>query len=154
MLVIDGVEEDEVKQLKSGFEAEQAEVLLTTPQEFYMIETVANGRRGEDIAMDIPFEALDQLEFDGLVIPGGVISTELLRKSDEVSILVKDFHSKNLPIFASGSSSEILYDCNILSHQIVVREGSPLPAFLDQAVEALLDFPSQLPLYRPIRTNT
>lgn len=154
MIVIDGVEEEEVNQLKGGFEEENAEVFLVTPQEFCTVETVSRGKRGKDIATDIPFDGLNQLEFDGLVIPGGAISTQLLRKSEGVLLLIKDFHSKSLPIFASGDASEILYDCDVLSHQVVVREGSPFAQFLDQATEALLSYPAQLPLYRPLQHNT
>ena len=148
MLINDGVDADEVRQLKSSFEQELATVLISTPQEFPSVETISHGGRGPDIAIDLPFEAVVSTHFDGLVIPDGLLSAKALRKQPAVIELVSRFHWENLPIFASGNAVKLLYDSKILSHHIVVREGTPLAEFVDQAVGVLLDYPNADQVYR------
>ena len=149
MMVGDGVDSTEVEQLKRGFEEENAHVLLTTPQEFLTVETVAHGQRSTDLTIDLPFEAVQEYDFDGMIIPDGIIFTDMLRRDIRVIDLIALFHKKVKPIFASGNAIQLLYDSHVLSHQVVVREGTPISAFLDQAVGVLLDYPSKYRIYRP-----
>ncbi|MBU6389595.1 DJ-1/PfpI family protein [Patescibacteria group bacterium] len=152
LLVTDGVDEEEFDELKEGFEAERAEVLVTTPQEFITVETVKEGKRGKDIEVDLPFEMVDSQQFDGLIIPDGLISAELLRKDMRVLNLVFMFNQQKLPIFASGSAVDVLYDSQVLSNSILIREGTPMSQFLSQAVGILLDRVAPAQAYRPTIT--
>ena len=141
LLVSDGIDEAEFHLLKSGFEKEQASVLTTAPQGYGSVETVCDGRRGTDIAIDLPLEMVAEVAFSGLIIPDGLLSTQGLLKSPEAVRLVQDFHAKNLPIFTSGNAVQLLYESQILSPQLLIREGTALNVFLDQAVAVLLDSP-------------
>jgi len=149
MLVGDGVDRLELEKIKMGFEEEDAAVLVTSPLQYLTVETAENGRRGEDLPLDIPFDALEGLEFDGLIIPDGILSTEMLRRELRVIDLISRFHEQGKPIFASGNAVQLLYDSRVLSHHVVVREGTPLSDFLDQAVSVLLDAPAKYRIYRP-----
>ena len=142
LLVSDGVDQGEVEQLRQAFEREDALVLVSCPHDAVVVETVYNGRRGKDIAIDVPLEVAAEVAFDGLVIPDGLLSSLSLRRDRRVVDLVAYFHQRRLPIFASGNAVEILYESQVLFQQIVVREGSPLSLFVEKAVGVLLDKPS------------
>ena len=149
MVISDGVDRQEVEQLRLGFHDENATIIMTTPQTYITVETSDRGRRGADLTIDIPFEAVHEIDFDGLIIPDGLLSTDMLRRDVRVIDLIFRFHQKGRPIFASGNAVQLLYDSQVLSHQIVVREGTPMDLFLDQAVSVLLDYPSKYHVYRP-----
>lgn len=144
MLVSDGVEQDECEVLKAGFEKEMAEVFCTSPQEYMNVETVSNSRRGKDLNIDFPIEAAEAEAFDGLIIPDGLLSTDLLRRDYRVIELVKSFHMLQLPVFASGRAVEILYESGALPEQVLVRDHAPLRTFIEDAVQLLLDNTSTL----------
>lgn len=137
LLVSDGVELSEYEQLRDGFLEEKAKVWTTSPQDFTTVETVQEGKRGKDILIDLPFQVVGKMRFDGLIIPDGVLSAKSMRKDSRVLELVAEFHQKGLPIFASGTAVEVLYDSKVLSQHVIVREGTPLSSFLDQAVSIL-----------------
>lgn len=139
MIVTDGVDQLEFLQLKRSFEDEGASVLVTTPQEYISVQAVDEGAPGIDVLIDLPFEAVEQMPFDGLVIPDGLLSSEGLRKDSRVVKVVADFHQQKLPIFASGNAVQVLYDSKVLTDHVVVREGTPLHSFVDKAVGVLLD---------------
>lgn len=150
MLVSDGVEEEECKQLKEGFQKEMAEVFCVSPQEYMSVETVSNSRRGKDLNVDFPIEAVEAEAFDGLIIPDGLLSTDLLRRDDRVIDLVRNFHQLRLPVFVSGRAVEILYDSGTLPELVLVRETMPMTSFVHEAVEVLLDNTSMVQSYRPL----
>ena len=148
MIITDGVEEEEVITLREEFERERAKLIITAPHEYLHIETVREGKRGASFLVDIPLEAVEVNQYAALVIPDGILSTELLCRDERVLDLVQTFHQNGQPIFASGAAIKLLHDCHVLSDQIVVREGSSLGAFVDKAVEVLLDSGSPY-RYRP-----
>jgi len=142
LMVSDGVEQDEYEMLKKRFEGEMAEVFCTSPQDYLTIESVKELRRGKDITLDFPIDAVEAEHFDALVIPDGLLSTDLLKHSEVAVDLVKQFHSLRKPIFASGRAVELLLESNALPDPIMVREETPLPLFIDQAIEMLLTEPT------------
>jgi protease I len=141
MLVCDGVDEQEYEQLRRAFEDEGARVLVTSPQPYGSVESLSGPRRGRDVLIDLPFEAVSEYEFDGLILPEGLLAVEEMRKDSRVLDLIFSFHQAGLPIFASGSASQLLYASRVLSEQILVREGTAMDDFVDQAVGVLLDRP-------------
>ena len=141
IVVCDGVDREEVDMLRQGFEREHARVMVASPQEFLTVETVANGRRAQDLLVDLTFEAAQGLRFDAVLIPDGPLSTEVLRQDVRVVAFLQHCHEKGMPLFASGEAVRLLYDSGVLSERIVVREGTSLNAFFDRAVDVLLDYP-------------
>lgn len=152
LIVMDGVDYQEYEDLKRGLEEENALVYVATPQEYLTVETIYNGRRGKDILADLPFEVAGQMQFDGLLIPNGMLSADLLSKNDQVIQLVANFHQKGLPIIASGNAVQVLYESQVLSEQVLVREETPIDTFLSRAVSLLVDRPANRgyrSMYRP-----
>lgn len=148
MLVCDGVDREEVELLHQALEREHAQVLLTSPQDYLMVETISNGRRGADLTVDVTFESVQELKIDAVIIPDGLLSTDGLRHDLRVIEFLHASHKRGIPLFASGNAVQLLYDSKVLSQQVVVREGTPLNVFIDQAVEVLLKFPPRSAVYR------
>jgi len=139
ILVTDGVEEEEYKQLRRAFESEYAQVFTTTPQEYLSVESIKDGHRGEDITVDLSFDSVLSLAVNALVIPDGLLSTTALCENLEVLDFVYTLHQREVPIFASGEAARLLYASHVLSEQVVVREGTSLPYFLNQAVKVMIE---------------
>jgi putative intracellular protease/amidase len=139
LLVCDGVEEKEYAEIKRGFELESAEVFVSTPQEFMTVETVCDGRRGKDILIDFPLDAISVDAFDGLVIPDGLLSAEGMRKDIRALQLIREFYHRKLPIFASGAAVALLHETALLAENIMVREQGSVEGFVQRATELLME---------------
>ena len=139
MLVSDGVHYDEVCRLRNGFEREYAEVFVTSPHAFLSIETVCQNRRGSDLVIDFPLEAASTMHFNGLIIPDGTLSSDLLAREVSVHRLVRAFHEACLPIFASGEAVAVLRESGILAENILLRDLAPIDLFIEQAIALLID---------------
>lgn len=140
MLVMDGVNLEDFEKLKAGFIDENAEIYLSTPQDYLTVETTSNGRRGKDILVDMPFEAIPFTRFDGLIIPSGMLSVDLLRHNKEILKLIKSFYSLKLPIFACKEAISILKDCDIIPSNILVQdELAPMESFLERAIHMMIE---------------
>jgi putative intracellular protease/amidase len=142
MLLADGVDLQECEQLRRLFEEEGAGVFATSFGMFPSVETVADNRRGRDLLIDIPWEALVFERFDGLIIPDGAACANQIKDERRAVELVRSFHQGGLPIFASGQAVAVLYRSHVLSECVLVREGEPIVSFVNQAVGILLDAPS------------
>lgn len=142
MLVNDGVEFGDFEGLKVGFQAEGASIVVVSPQKYLSVESVDGYKRGRDITADISFESVFEEDYEGLIIPSGVLSTGLLKEDARVLQMVTSFHAKGKPIFASGNSVELLYESHVLPRQVLVREEAPLPGFIGKAVTVLINYSS------------
>lgn len=140
MLVMDGVMYQEVRALQDGFEREYAEVFLSSPHDYLTVETVLDNKRGPDLPLDFPLVTVTPELFDGLIIPHGLLSTDLLKRESGVQELIRAFHALGLPLFASGEAVQLLYDSGVLSETILVRDASAdLGGFILKAVDILLE---------------
>lgn len=148
MLVADGVDQIECDQLRRAFEEEGASVFVATNQEYVTIETVFQGRRGHDIIIDLPFEAVEPRHYDGLVIPDGFLAARTFEDDERVAALVRIFHTSGRPIFASGKSSIVLEQAELNARQILIREGASLSSFITQAIAILAETAATAHVYR------
>lgn len=140
LLVSDGVNYAEVRRLEDAFKLEGAEVFFTSPHEFMSIETVVKNERGPDLVIDFPLDVLNQNGFDGIIIPDGILSVDLLRREPAVRGVIQEFHKQHLLIFASGEAVQILHDSDVLDPAIVLRDSSAdIQIAVNQAVAVLLD---------------
>jgi len=137
MLVADGVDQQECDLLRRGFEEEGADIFCTTHVDYVTVETVFQGKRGRDLVIDLPFEAVEMERFDGLILPDGYLAAMVSQDDDRIIALIQSFHEKGLPIFASGKAVDLLYRSEVLSDCVLVREGTPLTSFINQAVRVL-----------------
>ena len=147
ILVSDGVEYDECVLLRNALEREGANVFLSASCPYINIETIQGGRRGPDLAIDLPFDSLPYERFDAMIIPDGYLSIVDIVDNSAVIALIKDFHRQGAPIFASGGIEQILANTIPVAECVLRRESKIIEDFVDQIVCALVDLlPRALPL--------
>jgi protease I len=99
VLATDGVEQVEltepVKALKEA--GATVEVISNKDGE---IQGFQHHDKGNKIPVDTPLEEADPAEFDGLVLPGGVINPDALRLVPEAIDFIRHFVEQNKPIGA------------------------------------------------------
>ena len=139
ILVSDGVEYDECVLLRNALEREGANVFLSASCPYINIETIQGGRRGPDLAIDLPFDSLPYEHFDAMIIPDGYLSIVDIVDNPAVLALVKDFHKQGAPIFASGCTHQVLSKNEILAECILRCQGRSIDNTVAQVVGALKD---------------
>jgi len=144
LLAADGVDLDDYETLRKAFELEDAVIFVTAPSKYEAVETILEGKRCDDLQIDIPIEAIDPQQFEGVIIPGGQDSVDSLRRNREALNLIRAFHEQSKVILASSQAGELLRNSGVLSRQIMVRENESVYDFVNHAVNVLLEPPFRL----------
>jgi protease I len=99
VLATDGVEQVELTEPVRALKAEGAEVHVISDKPEH-IQGFNHHDRGDRIKVDVPLEEVDAEQYDGLVLPGGVINPDALRLSPKAIAFVRYFVDEDLPIAA------------------------------------------------------
>ncbi len=160
----DGFEEVELTSPKEALEKAGATVHVISPKSG-SIKSFKDGDWNMDITVDKTLDEANAADYDGLMLPGGVINPDKLRRSTKAVNFVKHFFAKGKPIAAICHGPQILIEtgalegrsmtsfpsiktdlknagANWVDSEVVVDQGlttsrSPddLPAFNDKMVE-------------------
>jgi protease I len=98
VLATDGVEQVELTEPVKALKAAGAEVKLVSDKK--EIQAFKHHDKGSKLPVDTPLEAADVREFDGLLLPGGVINPDALRLLPEAIDFVRHFVEEKKPIAA------------------------------------------------------
>lgn len=139
MLIADGVLAEEIDRFRSAFESDFAEIYSCSPYPFLEVYALAREGGKESYLVDCSLDSVQATAFDGVLIPNGVLSSDLLQRYPAVITLLQEFHRLALPICASGQAVKLLHSAGLVSPQILVRDGSSLDYFCDQVKNLLLD---------------
>lgn len=99
ILATDGFEQSELFEPKRALEEAGADVRIVSLKTGE-IKGWDKKDWGQSIKVDMTVDAAEAEEFDGLVLPGGVMNPDKLRASEDVVTFVKDFVSSGKPIAA------------------------------------------------------
>lgn len=138
IMVSDGTDYDDYAQLTKGFKAQGAIVHVSTPVAEQSIFTYEKGRRGRELSIDTPFDVIENLQFDGLVIPDGLLSTGELKNDARVMSLITEFFNRKKPIIVSGTAKELLYDTHVMPRGVMVRDTQDVGLLISQATDLLI----------------
>lgn len=94
ILATNGFEHSELFKPKKEIENAGGNAFIVSP-ESGKIKSWQNGNWGETIQVDKLVSEVSADDFDGLVLPGGVINPDLLRDNPSAVNFVKDFFTKN-----------------------------------------------------------
>ncbi|MFT3705961.1 MAG: type 1 glutamine amidotransferase domain-containing protein [Agriterribacter sp.] len=114
ILTENGFEEDELTSPKKALEEAGATVSIISPQQ----ETVRGWKNGEwtiELKVDAQVEISDEDDYDALVIPGGVINPDLMRRNEDCVIFAKSFLEAGKPIAAICHGPQLLIETGMLS---------------------------------------
>jgi protease I len=94
ILATDGFEESELTSPRSAIEQSGATPVLVSLKSG-KIKSWKDGQWGEEFEVDMSLETANSDDFDGLMLPGGVINPDLLRKDARALKFVQGFFQEN-----------------------------------------------------------
>lgn len=99
ILATNGFEESELKSPKEAMEKEGFKVDIVSPENGE-IKAWANGNWSNSYKVDRNLKDVKADEYNALVLPGGVINPDKLRRNDDVLMFVRDFFKMKKPVAA------------------------------------------------------
>ncbi|UOF01790.1 type 1 glutamine amidotransferase domain-containing protein [Bdellovibrio reynosensis] len=113
ILAAEGFEESELFDPKKALERAGADTHIISLKKG-VIKAWNHDKWGKTIEVDRTVEDADSAEYDGLLIPGGVMSPDKLRLDDEAVQFVQEFIDDEKPIAAICHGPQILIETSIL----------------------------------------
>lgn len=99
ILVANGFEQVELTKPKQALEEAHAQVDIVSPEKD-KVKGWDHTNWGESFPIDVPLEQAVADDYDGLLLPGGVMSPDKLRMNSLALNFVKDFFNKDKPVAA------------------------------------------------------
>jgi protease I len=113
ILVADGVEQVELEKPRQALENAGAETRVVSPSDT-SVHAWQHDHWGEEIAVDLPLEKARAADFDGLLIPGGVMSPDRLRTNDAAVDFVRSFFEQTKPVASICHGPWMLVEANVV----------------------------------------
>jgi deglycase len=113
ILATDGFELSELMQPRAALDAAGARTVVIAPEPG-SIRGWKNGEWADGVAVDLTLERADPLEFDALLLPGGVLSPDRLRTNKLAISFVYTFVEERKPIAAICHGPIMLIEANAL----------------------------------------
>jgi len=113
ILATDGFEESELKSPKEAMEIEgfKVDIISLNPGK---IKAWNHGNWSNEYKVDNTLDKVTAKDYDALVLPGGVINPDNLRRSEEALNFVKDFFDQNKPVAAICHGPWILINADVV----------------------------------------
>jgi protease I len=113
ILATNGFEESELMEPKNILEKSGAEVTVISP-EGGKIKAWKDGNWSKEINVDLTLENASENEYDCLILPGGVINPDKLRRSSKAVDFVRSFVENKKLIAAICHGPQLLIDTGII----------------------------------------
>lgn len=122
-LVTDGVERGELTSAWDAVEKAGATPVLVSPA-VATVQAFNDTEPGDTFAVDAIPRAIDAHEFAALVLPGGVVNADQLRRHAESVDLVTRFFDQGKTIAAIGHAPWMLVEAGVLPGRVVTSYPS------------------------------
>jgi protease I len=123
ILATNGVEEAELREPRRALEEAGALVELLAPAG-PSIQGMDHQDKGELFAVDGPVADADPAEYDGLVLPGGVVNGDKLRMDGDAVRFVRTFLDEGKPVGAICHGLWILIETGLVRGRVVTSYPS------------------------------
>jgi protease I len=113
ILVADGFEEVELTSPKEALEKAGAKTDIISPS----ADTVKGWdetKWGKTLRVDVPLKKAHADDYDGLLLPGGVMNPDKLRRNEQALEFVRDFFNKGKPVAAICHGPWTLIDAGVV----------------------------------------
>lgn len=113
ILATDGFEESELKSPKEFLEQQgwTADIISLKNG---TIKSWADGNWGKEYDVNYTLDDVSSKQYHALVLPGGVINPDQLRRHEKAVSFVKDFFEEKKPVAAICHGPQILVDAEVL----------------------------------------
>ncbi len=123
ILATDGFEESELKSPKQALEDAGATVHIVSEKEG-TIKAWADGNWGGDYNVDKTLDQVSQSDYNALMLPGGVINPDKLRRNTKAVSFVRSFFNNHKPVAAICHAPQLLVEANVLEGRTVTSFSS------------------------------
>lgn len=113
ILATNGFEESELKSPKEAMEKEGFKVDIVSPEKGE-IKSWANGNWSNPYTVDINLSDAKVTDYNALVLPGGVINPDQLRRNEDALLFVRDFFSMKKPVAAICHAPQLLISADVV----------------------------------------
>jgi protease I len=114
ILVTDGFEQDELFSPLEALRKAGADVQVVSPSKESKIRGWKHADWGKRVKVDVPLNKANGEEFDALVLPGGVMNPDQLRRDPMVLNFVKSFFKAGKPVGAICHGPWTLIDAGVV----------------------------------------
>ena len=109
ILVTNGFEEVELTEPRKALEKAGATTYIVSPEKM-TVSSWDHNNWGSEFEVDVLLEEASVQDYDGLLLPGGVINPDQLRTNDQAIQFVAQFLHKGKPIAAICHGPQILIE--------------------------------------------
>lgn len=116
ILATDGFEESELKSPKEAMEKEGFTVEIVSEKNG-KIKSWKDGNWGNEYNVDKTLDAVNASQYNALVLPGGVINPDKLRRNETALKFAKDFFEQKKPVAAICHGPQTLISANVVKNR-------------------------------------
>ncbi|MFV0571032.1 MAG: type 1 glutamine amidotransferase domain-containing protein [Xanthomarina gelatinilytica] len=123
ILATNGFEESELREPKKALEEAGADVRIVS-LEAGEIKAWADGNWSNTYKVDKTIDEVSQKDYHALMLPGGVINPDLLRRNDQAVAFVRSFFENKKPVGAICHGPCLLAEADVLKGRKVTSYNS------------------------------
>lgn len=116
ILATNGFEESELKSPKEAMENEGFQVDIISPQAG-KIKGWSDGNWSNSYDVDRTLDKVKAEDYHALVLPGGVINPDQLRRNEDALVFVRDFFKMKKPVAAICHAPQILISADVVKNR-------------------------------------
>ena len=123
ILATNGFEESELREPKKALEKAGAEVHIIS-ENLGTIKSWTDGNWGPEYTVDKTLDDVSQNDYNALMLPGGVINPDTLRKNPKAVSFVKSFFENHKPVGAICHGPWLLAEADVLEGRNITSYSS------------------------------
>ncbi len=112
ILAADGFEQAELEEPKKALDKAGATTSIVSP-ESGQIQGMKHADKGDKFTVDVELDDADPADYDGLMIPGGMMNPDELRSNPAALKFVRHFFEKGKPVAAICHAPWVLIDAGV-----------------------------------------
>jgi protease I len=113
ILVAEGFEQIELTSSRTALENAGAEAFIVSPRKD-AVRGWQHTEWGDEFKVDLPIELARAENFDALVLPGGVMNPDKLRRDEHARVFVRRFFEQHKPVAAICHGPWTLIDAGVV----------------------------------------
>jgi len=114
VLATDGFEQSELLKPVEALQEHGVKVTIISPGGD-PIRGWADEEWGQIITADLPLDDASPFDYDGLLLPGGVINSDALRQEELAQEFARHFFEAGKPVFAICHGAQLLIDADLVN---------------------------------------
>jgi protease I len=123
ILATHGFEQDELDVPKNALVELGARVDVVAPKRG-TIQGFRHFDKGDEVAVDRTLDEVGAVDYDALVLPGGVFNPDALRTNEKAVLFVRDFFNQRKPVGAICHAGWTLIDAGVVEGRRMTSVGS------------------------------